>query len=133
MPHRKLARRVGRRGACLLLFGLIMLVYGYAFAIVPLSPAARAALAVPLQIASQTTWGAAWMAAGGLAIAASPLRPGRDGIGFVPLIGMSALWSLSYFAAQALGVPRAALGGLIWAAMVTLLLVIAGWPEVDRR
>jgi hypothetical protein len=112
-----------------------MVLYGYGFAVVPLGGPARAALWVPLQIAGQVAWGCAWMAAGLLAIAAAPLRPGRDGVGFVPLIGMSGCWSVSYFAAEALywagalDARRSALGGLIWAALAVLLLVIAGWPE----
>jgi hypothetical protein len=133
-PTRWLARKLGRRGAVLVILGFGFIAVGLGdlltqehswFLHLPVPTLATAVL---------------WMAAGAVAVEASFTRKRRDhtGRGFaalvVPLIvqvfsdlvgGVSAL--LGYGDRQG-GLADA----LAWGALLALVLTMAGWPEVDE-
>lgn len=133
-PTRWLARRLGRRGAALLVLGSIFFLVG--LDVLLNSPEAdydRFLLHtfIPFPINA-----ALWMVPGALAIWASTHRTGPDGFGFNALVVPIILRIVSYvfsFVAYLFGegsYPFGLASAAIWTAILALVLIIAGWAEV---
>ncbi|HEV8653282.1 MAG TPA: hypothetical protein VG276_28785 [Actinomycetes bacterium] len=127
---RRLARRVGRRGAALAWFGLLDLVIGWSLLSPSLaaSPAALAQYRVLLQVRPLAFWGWVWIAVGLVCLAHVPAR--SDRLAFAAAIAIKAVWSSGIFAAWvAYSAYRAWVSGTVWATFGLFVLLIAGWPE----
>lgn len=129
---RRIGLHVGRRGAFLILFGVLYALIGYSY--LTLSPvsevAVRHALRLALNVAPLTAWGWAWIAAGATAVACGTFCPGRKTVGFTAAVVLPALWSVVYVAAWLLGdIPRGWVSAAIYAALAAAVAVIAGMPE----
>ncbi|NJQ04301.1 hypothetical protein [Streptomyces lonarensis] len=127
-------RRLGRRGAYLLLTGVTWLLYGIGTVLDPREGTARAAVvlraAAPLQ-----TWGWVWVAGGVLAILAAWSRcPARRTWGFAAAFAPPALWALAFGWAWVDGQwPQAWTGAVVWAGAALKVAIVATWrPDLEK-
>jgi hypothetical protein len=124
----RLQHRVGRRGASLLFFGLLDLVYCYSL----LSPPPRSAWSPSLvfldSIVPLWAWAAAWGAVGLLCLCRSYRR--RDAAAFAAAIAIKVLWAIASLAAWLVGgVDRGYVNTVVWLAFAGFVAIIASWPE----
>jgi len=115
--------RVGRRGAALLFFALLDLVYSYAL-LNPPQPLTETYLwsqtLLPLW-----AWAACWGAVGVACIVFAFLP--RDTIAFTAVVGLMAAWGLlSLFGWLAGAVDRGYVSAVIWTAFAAFVYLIAG-------
>ncbi|QIG58499.1 hypothetical protein PQE18_gp21 [Arthrobacter phage DrSierra] len=135
-PTRWLASRLGRRGASLLVLGIIFIMSGLQTLLSP--PAVDYADRILFHtLIPHPLMALIWIVPGILALWASIHRgPGPDGFGFNALVIPLVLRILSYlgsFVAYLFGVGTWPLGwyqALIWTAFLALILIIAGWAEI---
>lgn len=122
---------LGRRGAALLVFGVIFAARGGLLVLAPQDTVRRFMVMeaiLPLQV-----WGFVWIGAAVLA-AVQAFSPLRDGVwAFVSLTTVSGIWAAGYIAGWIVTEPprgpRGWLMGLMWAAMFGLTIVLSGWKE----
>lgn len=134
-PTRWLARVLGRRGAALVVLGLAFVFTGVEMLVNQPQPDYDRFLLhtyMPFPVRA-----ALWIVPGVLALfAATRHGTGRDGFGFAALVVPLALRTASYVwssVAYLAGVstwPFAWTGALTWVALLALVLIISGWPEV---
>lgn len=123
----KLTRRIGRRGASLLFFSLLDLVYGFSL-IVPERATRLNPLFVYLtRVMPLAAWGAAWSAVGVVLLLSAFSADDRAGFGVAAF--WKVLWGLLTLAS---GIPRAYVSAVIWVALAGFILVLSGWPEPPR-
>lgn len=126
----RLRHRVGHRGACLLFFALLDLVYGGLLVTTP--PTDGTALAyVAGQWPPLTVWGWLWIAVGVLCTVQAFTR--RDTAAFVAAMFIKAAWAVAHFWAFVDGAPRALAGVVIWGFAMGLVYVISTWQEPPYR
>jgi MFS family permease len=137
-PTRWLARRLGRRGACLIVLGLAFI--GVGINALLSGPPDTHHVGRYLLHNYLPFWVEAllWAGAGLAAVHASGKHgTGRDGYGFAALIVPLALRIVSYlgsFLAYLVGLSGWGGGGVsavVWTGLMALILIIAGWPEVE--
>jgi hypothetical protein len=136
MPRRaprRLAERLGRRGAILTLKGTIATLYGYGQLIEP--PRDRRGLCLLLKLMPLDAWAGLWIAAGLIALVCAWLPPRKDWPGFLAVWAVTAPWSMAYLVAWwPLGeYPRGWVAALIFGAFGAVCLVAIGWDEPPRR
>ena len=131
--------RLGRRGACLTLLGIIWVCVGVTTA---LSEGPDGYLML-------NGWehlrGALWIVTGAIAMIYAWKPQGRDAVGFVALYIMAGYRFVAYMVgfAQWLGSdhgeqgsPRGAVAAFTWVIILVLIVTVAGWRESaddDRR
>lgn len=127
---RRAACRVGHRGALLTLLGTIAALYGVSLWTVPPVPRPLG-MHLLLGVMPLHCWGTSLVAAGAVAVACAPLRPGRDWPGFSALVLIWLPWSLSYLASwwPEGDNPRGWVSALIFAAFAAVPAVGATWDE----
>lgn len=131
MDGNPLTNRLGRRGAFLLLLGLLWCAIGYA----RLSGLASAD-GTFLQGLPNWARGSAWLATG-LVSAAYAWAPPRfpDAIGFVALYIMPLITGGAYIVGWLMwiigdnGLPTGWLGAAFWFGFVVVIQIVAGWVE----
>lgn len=131
---RTVARRVGHRGAVLILLGGIALLYGISLITTPPLPNPPG-LRLLLDRMSLHGWGFTLAAAGVMAVLSAPLPHGRDFLGFAALTLVWMPWSLSFFVSWwPDGTnPRGWVSGLVFAALALVPAVCATWEEPAQR
>lgn len=128
---RRLARALGRRGAILLTYGSVWMLYGYAQVISP-QPDQRG-LGAALRVMPLSGWGCAWLACGLVAVVCAWLPQGVDAAGFLALPLIVLPWMTSYLASWISGdFPRGWVAAAIWGLIAVPLIVVAGWREPPR-
>ncbi|MFJ2676411.1 hypothetical protein [Streptomyces sp. NPDC087525] len=129
---RRAARILGRRGAFLLSFGGLWLLYGFGQLMEPL-PDTRG-IRLLLRLMPLDAWAVCWIVAGLFAVVAACLPQGLDWFGFPALLLIVVPWMLSYFFSWwPLGDnPRGWVTALIWAVATVPVIVVAGWREPPR-
>lgn len=134
MPRRvarRLARALGRRGAILLTYGSVWMLYGYAQVVSP-QPDQRGLRPV-LNVMPLAAWGWAWVVCGLVATVAAWLPQGADAVGFLALPLIVLPWMTSYLVAWVTGeFPRGWVAAAIWGLIALPVIVVAGWPEPPR-
>jgi hypothetical protein len=130
----RLAQRVGRRGAALMIFAFIDLVIGWSLA----GTATRAqASALPtyrahVEILPLIAWGWLWIAVGAVCLVHA-FRV-SDRFGFAAAIGIKLVWAAGFLGSWLLyDAPRGWLGAATWVVFAALVHLISGWPEVTSR
>jgi di/tricarboxylate transporter len=128
---RRLSKRLGRRGAILLCYGVVWAIIGYGQITAP-APDLRG-LRLLLQMMPLYAWGWIWVVSGLIAIVSAWLPPEKDWPGFLALPLMVLPWTVSYLLAWILGdYPRGWLAAVVWGAIAAPVLVVAGWREPPR-
>lgn len=121
MRHMK--GRLGRRGAVLLLVGLLWTALGVEFA-----AGARAVPLSALQWWGPAWWGALWIVGGVICMASAWTT--RDEAGYAVAVSLSATWSVFwFFSFLSLQVESLLALSLNWLFTTGVLLVILGWRE----
>lgn len=130
---RRLVRRVGHRGAALLLLGVLVALYGVGMLTRPLPD--RTPLRLLLMIQDLPFWSCTWIVAGLAAIVCAFLAPGKDWPGFTALWLATVPWSLTFFVSWwPLGDnPRGWISAGLFAVFGALPLVLVGWPEPEQH
>ncbi|MFB8083677.1 hypothetical protein [Streptomyces sp. NPDC056013] len=122
---RQAGRRLGYRGAALLIAGVAWINYGAGIIADPRFGTARGASAL-VSIAPLDAWGWVWIATGTASCAASVLRSGRDWWGWLCAAAMPGIWAVAYTGARLLGeFPQGWYSGVTWGAFPALLAVLA--------
>jgi hypothetical protein len=126
---RRLIWRVGRRGAALLFFALLDLIYAFSLAF-PSAPARHTGtLAYIAGIAPLWAWAALW-ATVGLACCYGAFRP-RDRTAYALAAGLKVLWGATFLAGWIFaGIDRGYVSAAVWLPMAGWVYIISTWPEV---
>lgn len=126
--------RNGRRGSVLTLLGVVWVLTGVSTLFAPPSPEYW------LLSGGSELRALGWILTGCVAIFYAHRAQGDDAWGYFALyIGPCfriAAYGLGFFqwaAGSDYGTPRGIFGVLSWAAIVALLVIVAGWPEDSRR
>lgn len=129
---RRLTAHLGRRGALLTMKGVITTLYGYGLLIAPLRD--YRGLCLLLKAMPMQAWGAAWMAAGIVALVCAWLPPRRDWPGFLAVWAITATWAMSFLVSWwPLGeYSRGWVACLIFGAFGAVCLIAIGWEEPPR-
>jgi hypothetical protein len=118
-------RRLGYRGAALLVCGAGWITYGAGLLADPRYGTVRGVDALT-HIAPISTWGWVWLASGVLCVAAAPCRARQDWWGWLAASGMPAAWAVAYTSARALGtLSQGWYAGATWAVFPGLLAILA--------
>ncbi len=124
---RWLGRCVGRRGATLLFFAMLGIVYAYGL----LVPGPRASWGASqrfiVTVAPLWVWAVLW-AASGLLCLVYAFRA-ADRVGFAAASGVTTMWGLLYVVAAVAGVSRAFIGAVIFLCLGGWVAIISSWPE----
>lgn len=128
-----LRRRVGHRGACLLFFAILDLIYGTILVTLPTPiPGTNILNYINHHWPPLPVWGGAWITVG-LVCAIHAFRY-RDTPGFVAAMFIKFSWATAYAWAWLDGAGLLALAGAaIWTMTVALVAIIATWPEVPAK
>lgn len=135
MPRRivrRLSHILGRRGACLLCWGVVWSVIGYGQLISP--QVDQRGLTMLLNVMPLQAWGWCWIAAGLIAGVCAFLPQGFDWTAFLALPLLAFAWMLSYLVAWwPLEVfPRGWVAAGVYGALAVPVIVVAGWREPPR-
>lgn len=131
-------QRLGRRGAVLLILGIIWVMQGVAIPVAGDPPTPQDAWLLHTEIPVVLRV-ALWVATGAVAIVGATVqRPRWERWGYMALVlmplerALSYLWSYIVFAVSwgDIGYGRGWVGASIWAASFVLIVTIAGWREV---
>jgi hypothetical protein len=135
MPHRLKSpitrQRIGRRGACLLIFGFISFWVGGALFVQPHDQAGRPRT-IPLleRIAPLTFWAVTWVVLGLVAMVCAFLGWRAQSRGYLIAYTLPLLWGAAYFISWALGwLLTGWIAGIVYLGYSLLVIVIAGWEE----
>lgn len=126
--HGRVAAKVGRRGAFLILFGVVYLLLGFSYATTPVTPVMRTTLKLALNVAPLWVYGLMWLAAGTVAVISGAfLSPVRDAAGFVCAVIAPTLWAAVYLAAWVdHDAPRMWVAAALYAAVAGAVSVVSG-------
>jgi hypothetical protein len=125
---RRLPRRIGRRGRCLLAFALADFIYGSWLANPTPSDRQGATFEWFSAIAPMQTWAVLWWTAGAICVYHAFHR--FDRFGFTAAMGIKVFWALLVFAGWKCGdIPLGWVG--IWISAAMVVHVIAGWREPE--
>jgi hypothetical protein len=131
---RRLRDRIGRRGACLLFFALLDLVYCYGL-LNPPRPVTPA-LAWMANVLPLWAWALCWGIVGLLCVVLAFFE--QDTVAFVAAVALKVGWGLlSFFGWTAGVVDRGYISAVIWLAFAAFVYLIAGGipaaPPLRRR
>lgn len=125
----QVGRRLGYRGAALLVCGAGWITYGSGLVADPRFGVVRGVDAlthiggrdVPISV-----WGWVWIGSGIACVLASPLRAREDWWGWGMASAMPAVWAVAYTSARALGtLSQGWYSGVTWAVFPSLLMILA--------
>ncbi len=118
-----LRHRIGRRGAALLFFAVLDLVYCYALMNPP--TVITEAYSWPRQLMPLGVWAALWGFCGILCLAFAFLP--RDTTAFTAVAALKVTWGLLFLLGQLLGrIERGYVSAVIWLSFAAFIYLIAG-------
>jgi len=135
VPHRILSpftrQKIGRRGACLLIFGFVPAMIGASLFVQPHDRHGQSRVVPVLaKMAPDTVWGSLWLALGVVAMICAFLGWRAQRVGFVLAYGLPLLWGAADMISWLLGwLPVGWVPALIYLGYCLLVVIIAGWDE----
>lgn len=127
---RGLRRRVGRRGAALLFFAFLDIVYCHGLIFPPRGLADQPSFKFLASVMPLWAWGALWGLAGVACLVFAFRR--YDMIGFAAAMAIKVLWGLVFLlGAFMAGLERGLVSATIWLALAALVALLGSWPEPD--
>lgn len=127
-----LRQRIGHRGAALLFFALVDLVYSASLAGAPPEIRATASYAFLTGILPLPVWAGLWGAVGAVCLVQAFMVHDRPA--FVAASCLKVCWGSLYLAGWLLDeIPRGYVSAVIWLVFGGFVQVIASWPEPARR
>lgn len=128
---RRLRYRVGRRGAALLFFAFLDLVYGASFFAPPRSARSAPALMWIAAVLPLWAWGLIWTGVG-LLLLVYAFRT-KDAVAWAVAMALKVVFGLLFVAGQVLAdLERGYVSAAVWLALAALVWLLSGWPEPDR-
>lgn len=123
--------RIGRRGACLLIFGFIPFSIGGALFVQPTDRSGKPRTIPVLEhIAPAEFWSSVWMLLGLTAMACAFFGWKAQRLGYVLAYGLPTFWGAAYLASWALGeLVTGWVASIIYLGYSLLVIVISGWEE----
>ncbi|MEU2316011.1 hypothetical protein [Streptomyces albidoflavus] len=122
---RRAARRLGYRGAALLICGTGWINWGLSLLSDPRYGTVRGAAALT-ELAPMPVWAWVWIGSGIASCAAAVLPSRRDWWGWIAATAMPVVWAAAYTSARALGeFPQGLGSGLTWLVSPALTAVVA--------
>jgi hypothetical protein len=125
--------RVGRRGAALLFFALLDVIYGHS--LTQLTPAEVYDSETYRYLSSllpMTGWAVVWVSVGIVCAVQAPRR--SDRLAFAAASALKVVWGSLQLLGWMVGeIPRGWVVATIWLAFAAFVQVIAGWDESSRR
>lgn len=134
MPRtiRTIWQRLGFRGAALLFFALLDLVYAFSLFFPPATGKQTASMRWVADVAPLPVWGSLWALVGVVCLAYALRR--HDKVAFSAAIAIKILWGATHLMASLFGhVERAYVSATIWLCVAGFVAIISAWPEPDRR
>lgn len=127
----RLVHRVGRRGAALLFFAFLDLIYCHGL-LFPTTAARRSASYQFLHdVAPLWVWGGLWGGVGLVCLVCAFRR--HDDPAFAAAMGLKVLWGGVYLLGWLFaGLERGYVAAAIWLAFAAFVGLHAGWPEANR-
>lgn len=124
-------QRIGRRGACLLVFGFIPFMTGAALFLQPTDRSGRPRTIPVLEtIAPAEVWSAIWMFFGAVTMVCAFLGWKRQRVGFILAYGLPMFWGAAYIVSWLTGrLVTGWIASLVYLGYCSLVVVIAGWDE----
>lgn len=127
-----LRHRIGHRGAALLFFALVDLVYATSLAGAPAETRAAPSYVFLEGILPLPVWAALWGAVGLACLVQAFMVHDRPA--FVAASCLKVCWGSLYMAGWLIGeIPRGYVSAVIWLVFGGFVQVIASWPEPVRR
>ena len=118
-------RRLGRRGASLLFFGLLSAFITFSLVVEPPPALDNLGLLFP-----RTVWIVLWMTSTILCFVCAWLSVPHDAVAYASSIAVKALWGSAYmFYWYTHDVPRGWVAATIWWGFAIHVAIVAGWPE----
>ena len=122
-------KRLGRRGAALLVCSLISILLGLGSVVTPTGRPLSPVYVVITGLAPMKVWGIIWILAGAVAGVQAFSRT-VAAAAWLSVITIAAVWTAGLFAGWLVsGWPRGWIGGVIFGAYTALLVICAGWRE----
>lgn len=126
-----LALHIGRRGAALIFFALLDLLYAASLANPPAEAKLSPTLAFIRDVLPLGVWAGMWAGVGFTCLAGAFMR--RDRWAFSAAMALKVLWGSTFLAGWlAHQVERGWVTAVIWLAMAAWIAIIASWPEPSR-
>ncbi|AWY07349.1 hypothetical protein SEA_JACKIEB_30 [Streptomyces phage JackieB] len=135
MPHRLKSpftrSQIGRRGACLLIFGFIPFCIGGALFVQPTDRYGQNRTIPVLEyVAPAEFWSLLWMVLGLVAMVCAFLGWRAQRRGYMIAYSLPLIWGAAYFASWALGMLVTGwFAAIVYLGYSLLVIVIAGWEE----
>lgn len=123
--------RIGRRGACLLIFGFIPFSIGGALFVQPNGRDGRPRV-IPLleRVAPAELWSSLWMLLGAVTMACAFFGWRAQRSGYILAYGLPTFWGAAYFITWLMGdLVTGWVASLLYLGYSLLVIVISGWEE----
>jgi hypothetical protein len=135
MPHRIPSpvthQPLGRRGACLLIFGFIPFCIGAALFVQPTDrTGAKRTIPALEWLAPTTVWATAWIILGAVTMACAFMGVNAQRRGYMIAYSLPLMWGAGYAVSWLLGLwVTGWISAIVYLGYSLLVIVIAGWEE----
>jgi hypothetical protein len=127
-----MTRRVGRRGAALLFFAVLDLIYAFSLFNPAPSAVATPALQFVASLVPLWAWATAWLIVGLLCLIGAFWH--EDSIAWTAAMAIKVLWGSVFLLGWLLvHLERGYVSAAIWLCTAALVALLAGWPEPNGR
>jgi hypothetical protein len=130
-PRLGILRRIGRRGAALLFFAFLDLVYSLSLLSPPAEARNNPSFRYIAAIAPLKFWAVLW----GIGFLACLFYAFRfsDRVGFAVAIAIKVLWGVLYLIGwMFFGLDRGYVSAAIWLSLAGWIAIISTWPDISR-
>lgn len=129
---RYLLHRIGRRGAALLFFAMLDLIYGISLLFPPTEAKLSPTFLFIQRVAPLYAWASLWFGVGLVCLVGA--FQFRDRWAFAAAMGLKTLWGVTFLLGWLLlDLERGYVSAIIWLAMAGWVYIISTWPEPPLR